>query len=206
MRIKICSLFVLLIAVTAIVPAFSADKKIRFAATGGLVFHNEFLGQTPDASAGTAGAGVAFAYPLGTRDRFMNVELAIANWYNLFPFQGGFAHTLRVGFGIRVFLNLFPAVRPYFTHDITTGLVWVSGRSNYATAMSILLGLGVDISVGRSGLDDAEETSSFFVDVSLNQIKSSAFGALSEGTEFIAASVGYSWLLGARKRRLEKNE
>ncbi|MFP4562329.1 MAG: hypothetical protein ACLFRY_03380 [Spirochaetia bacterium] len=203
MRLKICSLFVLLCAVIAIVPAFSADKKIRFAATGGLVLHNEFLGQTPASRAGTAGAGVAFAYPVGTKDRFMNVELAVANWYNLFPYQGDFAHTLRIGFGIRVFLNLFPAVRPYFTHDITTGLVWVSGRQNYATALGVLLGLGVDIPINLSGAGEAEETSSFFVDVSLNLIKASAFTALAEGTEFISASVGYSWLLGGRKRRLQ---
>ena len=205
MRLKLCSIFVFLFAVMVIIPGFSADKKIRFAATGGLVFHNELLGQTPDIKAGTAGAGAAFAYPLGTRDRFMNVELAVANWYNLFPFQGDFLHTLRIGFGIRVFLNLFPAVRPYFTHDITTGLLWVSGRPNYATALSILLGLGVDIPVGRSGLDEAEETSSFFVDVSLNMVKASAFGALAESTEFIAASVGYSWLLGRKSRRTTEN-
>ena len=203
MKSKLCALIVLLFAVVSVVPGFSADKKIRFAAVGGLVLHNDFLGQTAASQAGTAGAGAAFAYPVGTRDRFMNVEIAIANWYNIFPYQGDFAHTLRIGFGIRVFLNLFPAVRPYFTHDITTGLVWVSGRQNYATALGVLLGLGVDIPIGRSEVGEYEETSSFFFDVSLNMIKGSAFGALAEGTEFIAASVGYSWLIGARKRRLQ---
>ena len=180
---------------------FTADKKLRFAATGGLVLHNELLGQqlagdTDAEPAGTAGGGFTIAYPVGHIDRPMSVEVGIANWYNIFPFDGRFAQTLRFGFSIRVFLNLLKAVRPYFTHDICSHFVWVSDRAGYGSTFGVLLGLGLDIPLPRKGKEAAgarRELFSIFFDVSYNTFHIARFEDAKEGAGYISGSIGFSW-------------
>jgi hypothetical protein len=149
-------------------------------------------GGTP---AGTAGGGFTIAYPVGHIDKAMSVEIGIANWYNILPFDGRFVQTLRFGFSIRVFLNLLETVRPYFTHDICSHFVWVSNRSGYGSTFGILLGLGLDIP-----LNPGKESSSIFFDVSYNTFHISRFAEEKEGAEYISGTVGFSWLLPDKKR------
>lgn len=224
-RLSVIILILLFIAATA----FAGERKLRFAATGGLVLQNDFLGQFllpgaaggggtggdngsgSPAGAGTAGTGLALAYPVSEKSKLMNIELAIANWYNIYPYEGNRTHTFRVGFGIRVFLNLFDSIRPYFTHDICSHLVWVSDRTDYASAYGVLLGLGIDIPLGRSGeggrgdtgnleKTGGGETSSIFFDLSYNTFRLAQFSPEPEEVKFLAASVGFSWLVGGRNR------
>lgn len=211
-RLSLIILILLFIAAAA----FAGERKLRFAATGGLVLQNDFLGQflLPEAAggggdatdgsgspagAGTGGAGLALAYPVSEKSKFINVELAIANWYNVYPYAGNYAHTLRVGFGIRVFLNLFESIRPYFTHDICSHLVWVSDRTDYASALGVLLGLGIDIPLGLSG-EVNRETSSIFFDLSYNTFRLAQFSPETEEVKFLSATIGFSWLVGGRKQ------
>jgi hypothetical protein len=223
-RLSVIILLLLFIAAAA----FAGERKLRFAATGGLVLQNDFLGQFllpgtaggggdgangsgSPAGAGTAGTGLALAYPVSEKSRLMNIELAIANWYNIYPYRGNRTHTFRVGFGIRVFLNLFDSIRPYFTHDICSHLVWVSDRTGYASAYGILLGLGIDIPLGLSGgggrgdtpnrlKPGGLETSSIFFDLSYNTFRLAQFSPEPEEVKFIAATIGFSWLVGGRNR------
>lgn len=206
--------FTILVFLCIAASVSAGERKLRFAATGGLVLQNDFLGQnllpgTEDgggadsgggAAGGTGGAGLAIAYPVSEKSKFMNVELAIANWYNIYPYAGNYAHTLRVGFGIRVFLNVFQSIRPYFTHDICSHLVWVSDRTDYASAFGILLGLGIDIPLAGNGGSPAgaRETSSIFLDLSYNTFRLAQFGPEPEEMKFLAASVGFSRLVGGR--------
>ncbi len=219
-RLSVILLILLFIAAAA----FAGERKLRFAATGGLVVQNDFLdqfllpgaaggdginGTGGPAGAGTLGAGLAIAYPVSEKSKFINVELAIANWYNIYPYAGNYAHTFRVGFGIRVFLNVFESFRPYFTHDICSHLVWVSDRTDYASAFGVLLGLGIDIPLGLSGGDAREdpanrgksgdkESSSIFLDLSYNTFRLAQFSPEPEEVKFLAASFGFSWLIGGR--------
>jgi hypothetical protein len=223
-RLSVIILILLFIAAAA----FAGERKLRFAATGGIVLQNDFLGQfllkgaagvggdatdgnVSTAGAGTGGAGLALAYPVSEKSRLMNIELAIANWYNIYPYRGNRTHTFRVGFGIRVFLNLLDSIRPYFTHDICSHLVWVSDRTDYASAYGVLLGLGIDIPLDLSGgggsgdtgnleKTGGGETSSIFFDLSYNTFRLAQFSPEPEEVKFFAASFGFSWLVGGRNR------
>jgi hypothetical protein len=106
--------------------------------------------------------------------------------------------TLRFGFGVRVFLNVLETIRPYFTHDICSHLVWVSDRSNYASTFGILLGLGVDIPLGSTIPD--QESSSLFLDISFNTFTLANFSDSPEETRFISVSFGYSLLIPQKKQ------
>jgi hypothetical protein len=178
---------VLILLVVSISGVSAAEKKLRFAATAGGVVANDLLG----AEGFTGGGGLAIAYPVSSRDRLMNVELALANWYNLFPVDARMMHTFRFGFGVRVFLNVWERWRPYFTHDICSHIVWVSDRSSHASTFGILLGLGVDIPLGNR----QEEGSSLFFDGSYNSFSLADFSTSPEEARFISASIGYSLLL-----------
>jgi hypothetical protein len=104
---------------------------------------------------------------------------------------------LRFGFGVRVFFDIFESLRPYFTHDICSHIVWVFDRSNYASTVGILLGLGVDVPLGSGNPN--QEASSLFFDVSYNTFSLANFSASPEEARFISASLGYSLLLPERK-------
>lgn len=205
--------FIMLILLCITASAFAGERKVRIAATGGLVLQNDLLGQfllpgAGGAGAGTGGAGLAIAYPVSEKSKVMNVELAIANWYNVYPYGGNRTHTLRLGFGIRVFLNVLKSIRPYFTHDICSHLVWVSDRTNHATTYGVLLGIGIDIPLGLSGEGAREKTggqkiadsekSSIFFDISYNTFRLAQFNPEPEEVKFLAASVGFSWLIGGK--------
>ena len=194
MRIRIFTFLMLFILLTSGVVA--GDKKLRFAGTAGIVLRNDLLGQS--SAAGTAGGGLTIAYPVGPIDHAMNVEIGIANWYNVYPYGDNFTHTLRFGFGIRVFLNVFSVIRPYFTHDICSYIVWVSDRPDHASTFGILLGLGVDIPIHRKEGDTRRESSSIFFDFSYNTFKLANFDPAHEAAKFISASLGYSWLIGGK--------
>jgi hypothetical protein len=175
----------------------AADRKLRFALSAGGVMQNDLLGQSGPADwGGTAGGGASIVYPVSPKSKAVNIELGITNWYNLYPYDGKFAHSLRVGFGVRVLLNVFDKVRPYFTHDICSHLLWVSDRDHYASTLGILLGLGVDIPLGEASRES--ESSSLFFDVSYNTFTLAAFTPDPEEVRFLSATVGFSWL--TRKR------
>ncbi len=194
-KTKTAVLIILFVFVAGEGVLFGSEKKLRFAGTGGIVLSNDLLQQS--AAGGVGGAGLAIAYPVGSIQRTMNVELAIANWYNIYPYQQQFMQTLRFGFGIRVFLNVFEAVRPYFTHDICSHFVWVSDRAGYASTFGILLGLGIDVPLQKPPEESGRkrrESSSLFFDVSFNTFSLARFEE-EESTRFLSASVGFSWLL-----------
>jgi hypothetical protein len=134
----------------------------------------------------------------------VNVELSIANWYNIFPYENDFLHTLRFGFGIRVFLNVFETIRPYFTHDISSCVLWASDRTDCAKTFGILLGLGIDIPLTGKKRDSGEkgraESSSLFFDISYNTFSLAYFDPSGEKCSFISASCGYSLLLPGKKK------
>jgi len=185
----------LLIAAAALVLAATtgeaAEKRIRLAATAGGVTQNEIL----DRGGYTAGGGVHLAYPVSDPGKPLGLELSIANWYNAVPAEDRTLHLLRIGFGIRVFLNTRTVVRPYFTHDICSHLVWVSDRPGYATGTGILLGLGVDVPVRTTGAAGVGGSSSIFADLSVSSFRLAYFGEHHQSARFLAASIGYSWLL-----------
>jgi hypothetical protein len=193
MRIRALTLFILL--ALSIYPASASEKKIRFAGTAGGVVQNDLL----IAPGITGGAGVAIAYPVSAKDRPINVELGITNWYNIFPAENAIMHTLRFGFGVRVFLNAFESLRPYFTHDICSHAVWISDRTGYAATFGILLGLGLDIPLEKQRGD--RETSSLFFDVSFNTFTLASFAGTPEEVRFFSASVGYSLLIPQKNRQ-----
>jgi hypothetical protein len=135
--------------------------------------------------------------------------LAIANWYNIFPAPNDLLQLFRIGFGIRVFLNVWEKIRPYFTHDITSHLIWQQTREKYAATLGILLGLGVDFplpgtagslqsqtsSVTTDTTKDIREYSSLFIDVSYNMFNTAYFELYHEGVKFFSVSAGISWLI-----------
>jgi hypothetical protein len=191
MRYSSITVFILLVVLLS--PLSASQKKIRLAGTAGGVLHND-LARAPGF---TGGGGAAIAYPVSAKDGPVNVELAIANWYNFFPSDADLMQTLRFGFGVRIFINVFKSLRPYFTHDICSHIVWVSDRSNYASTLGILLGLGVDVPLGST--NPSQEASSLFFDVSYNTFSLANFSASPEEARFISASFGYSLLLPKRK-------
>ncbi|MDC7127252.1 MAG: hypothetical protein PQJ46_16945 [Spirochaetales bacterium] len=195
-------LLLLLILITG--NLFAENKKLRFSGTGGLSIQNELLGQELTSNAAvTGGAGFAIAYPVSSIEKLMNVELSISNWYNVFPYQERYAQSLRFGFGIRVFCNAFNTIRPYFTHDITSCVLWVSDRDNYASSYGILLGLGIDVPLPKKYIKTSvkrTESSSIFFDISYNTFKVGDFTSDPEKISFISASAGFSWLLPQKKK------
>lgn len=181
-----------------IIFAFAAEaeaKKLRFIGTAGGAVQNEIL----NAKGFAGGGGLHIAYPVSPETKFMNVELAIANWYTAFPGEDDFAHLLRFGFGIRVFLNLIGVVRPYFTHDITSHLVWVKSREGFAPTYGILLGLGLDVPL-RKKEDKGVPSSSIFFDVSYNSFELAYFEEEKEPVKFLAFSCGFSWNIPKLKK------
>jgi hypothetical protein len=188
-RAAVAAVFAL---VGALGPAGLAAEgaKLRLAASAGGAVVNELAG----AAGFTGGGGLHLAYPVSPRERPVNVELAVVNWYNVFT-GAEVTHLFRIGFGIRVFLNSLGPVRPYFTHDICSHLVWQEGRQGRAAALGILLGLGVDVPFGRGGGDRAAESSSWFCDLSYNTFELAHFAEPVEAVKFVALTCGVSWLL-----------
>lgn len=168
------------------------DKKLRFSGSAGAVIQNDPVGHE-NGLGGTLGGGASIVYPVSSKRKPVNVELGITNRYNLYPYEGDYAQTLRFGFGVRVFLNSFSRFRPYFTHDICSHFVWVSDRNHHASTLGILLGAGIDIPLGSAGPD--EESSSLFFDLSYNTFTLADFTASPEETRFFAATAGFAWLL-----------
>lgn len=182
---RVCAL--VLVALSFIYPLHA--KKIRFMAEGGISLTNELSSQ----ATGIAGGGLCLAYPVSSRKKVMNVELAIVNRYTVFPAPDTSLHLFRLGFGIRVFVNAFSHVRPYFTHDITTHLLWVEERAGYASGHGVVLGLGVDIPLVND--DEAEEYSSVFFDVSYNTSAFASFVTGEDEMKYVSLSFGFSWNL-----------
>lgn len=173
-----------------VVMAGADTKKIRFISTAGFAFQNDII----DSTGFTGGGGVHLAYPVSSRTKLFNVELAIANWYTVFPSDNDMLALLRFGFGIRVFLNSFDLFRPYFTHDITTHIVWVDSREGHAPTHGVLLGLGVDFPFPKEGTSGIS-TSSWFFDVSYSSFELVYFDAEKEAARYLLFSCGYSWEL-----------
>jgi hypothetical protein len=188
---------------------YAVDKKLRFAGSTGMVLQNDLLGQEISSGfGGTGAAGFAIAYPVSEKDHIMNVELAIANWYNFFPYNDNCMHTLRFGFGIRVFLNILKSIRPYFTHDICSHIIWVHDKPEYAATFGILLGLGVDVPIKTSqqgSWKDQKESSSVFFDISFNTFSVAVFDPSHETARFLSFSFGYSLLLPGKNKAKSPN-
>jgi len=193
-RRKLKSAVLLIIFMFSCLGLHAADRKLRFAGSAGGVIQNDLVGQTaPGNWGGTFGGGASIVYPISPKSKAVNIELGIANWYNFYPYRGSFTHTLRFGFGVRVFLNTFSLIRPYFTHDICSHFVWVSDRDHYASTFGILLGVGMDIPLGKAPRDT--ESSSLFFDISYNTFSLAAFTSTPEEVRFLSATFGFSWLL-----------
>lgn len=190
---------VLVFVITLSLAAQSAGAegaKIRLAGAAGWALENEVAG----APGVTAGAGLHVAYPVSSRQRPINVEIAVANWYNLFAGED-LTQLFRLGFGIRVFLNTLGPVRPYFTHDICSHLVWQEGREGHAAALGILLGLGLDVPFGREAGGRRRESSSWFCDLSYSTFELAHFAEPLEAVKFVALTCGVSWLPAGRRPR-----
>jgi hypothetical protein len=117
-------------------------------------------------------------------------------------------HTLRFGFGIRGFLNILKAIRPYFTHDICSHIIWVHDKPNYAATFGILLGLGIDVPIHDFESDKdgkQKESSSVFFDISFNTFSLAAFAHSHETARFLSLSVGYSLLLPDKNKAKSPN-
>ncbi len=179
--------FLLLMLSIFLSTARTEAKKIRLITTAGGTLQNEVLG----VNGFTGGGGLHLAYPVSPETNLLNVELAIANGYNAFPADDDFLHLLRFGFGIRVFLNIFNTIRPYFTHDIMSHLIWVKSREGYAPTYGILLGLGADVPLGINAAK--KPCSSIFFDVSYNRFYLAYFSEPKETVSFLSLSFGLSW-------------
>jgi hypothetical protein len=170
-------------------PLGGEGAKIRFAGSAGGAFENELVGSPGF----TGGGGLHLAYPVSSLERPVGVEISIANWYNAFPGDDSI-HLFRLGFGIRVFLNLLRGVRPYFTHDICTHLLWQGSREGYAAAIGILLGLGLDVPLKPGSDGRKAESSSLFCDLSYNSFELAHFTEPRSSVKFVALTLGFSWL------------
>ncbi|MBN1836149.1 MAG: hypothetical protein JW820_09890, partial [Spirochaetales bacterium] len=179
----------ILVVLAMAAPCLSAEgAKIRVAAAAGAALQNQIVG----AGGFSGGAGLHVAYPVSPPYKPVNVEIAIVNWYNAFP-GGEAVHLFRLGFGIRVFLNTLGTVRPYFTHDICSHLVWQEGREGHAAALGILLGLGIDVPL-RSWVDGRlEGPLSLFSDVSYSSFELVHFAEPRLAVRFVVLTCGISW-------------
>ena len=179
---------ILLLTALAPVGLGAEGAKVRLAASAGGAVVNELAG-----TAGFAGGGgLHLAYPVSSRQRPLNVEIAVANWYNAFS-GAEVTHLFRIGFGIRVLLNTLGPVRPYFTHDICSHLVWQEGREGRAAALGILLGL--DVPFGPGAGDRSTDSSSWFCDLSYSTFELAHFAEPVEAIKFVALTCGVSWAL-----------
>jgi len=183
-------LFLIILFFIFLYTAGAESKKIRFIGTAGVIVQNEII----DELGFSGGLGIHLAYPVSQKTNIINIELSIANWYNAFPFENDFIHLLRFGFGIRVFLNTLKFIRPYFTHNINSHIVWIKNREGYAPTFGILLGLGIDIPIKYSE-DTKMENSSIFFDITYNSFYISYFEIAEKSMKFIMFSCGFSWNL-----------
>ena len=179
----------LLLCILVLSPRTAAAKNLRFSLTGGFNCANELQ----PSSTFNYGAGIHLAYPVSSRAYPVNTEISVANWFNRFEGINDYMHLFRFGIGIRIFLNTFKGFRPYFTHDITSHVIWQSEKNGYAATFGILLGLGIDLPVSSPGTDG--KASSFFLDVSFNTFTLAYFSLPVFKTSFFAAAAGYSWEL-----------
>lgn len=175
---------------------YGEGRKIRFIASSGMTVQNSLLEKL-----GFSGGGALhLAYPVSSKTQLFNVELAIANWYTAFPVKNDYLQLLRFGFGIRVFFNHFTRIRPYFTHDICSHIVWKKDREGFAPTFGILLGLGIDLPfIDKENPN--QEVSSFFMDVSYNHFKLRYFELPQNSLRFLLFSCGFSWKMGQLHKR-----
>ena len=162
--------------------SLGAVHKVRIASATGYDLLNELSGGQYLSEE----IKIAVAHPISDRNKPMNVELSVNTMYST-NFADTKLSSLAFGFGIRVFLNTLTVIRPYFTHEVLTRLLYLDGQSNMAKTYSILLGLGLDIP-----LDPEKDGSSIFFDVSYLFYESGYFGIPGDEVKTLGLTVGYS--------------
>ncbi len=167
-------------------PLYGEGHKVRVWASGGFDMVNEINGANSLFPAG----GVALTYPVSDRDKLFSTELSVLTGYQFTP-SDPWISALRFGFGIRVFFNAFQIIRPYFTHDIASQILWVKGYDGIAKTYTVLLGLGIDIPVFYEKL--GKESSSLFMDVGYLFYDISFFAIQPKEVKSLVFSVGYSF-------------
>ena len=176
--------FVLLLLASLILPfTLSAAHKIRIGAATGYDLINGLSGGQNLSEE----LKIAVAHPISLTTHAMNVELSVNTSYS-----SNFAHiklsSIAFGFGIRVFLNTLERIRPYFTHEVLTRIMYLSGQSGAAKTFSVLLGLGVDIP-----LQADSNGSSLYFDVSYLFYESGYFGFEGDKVKTLGLTAGYSY-------------
>jgi hypothetical protein len=132
------------------------------------------------------GGGLHLLYPISDKSKIINTELGVANWYNYYLLGDCEMQTIRFGLGIRVFLNSFQSIRPYFTHDILNQIVLISNREGTAHTLSINLGLGINIPhKGRI-------IKSNHIDISYSRFNLGYFEIKNQGFSFMTINIGFT--------------
>ena len=184
MKIKKISFIAVLLAATMCVPCtVNAGHKIRIGLTTGYDLVNGLSGGQYLSEE----AKIAAAFPVSDNTHPVNTEISIDGSYGT-NFAGTKLSSVAFGFGIRVFLNTLENIRPYFTHEIMTRVLYLSSFRGAAKTFSVLLGLGVDIP-----LQADRDGSSIYFDVSYLFYDSGYFGVTGDKVKTPGITAGYSW-------------
>ncbi|MCX7943376.1 MAG: hypothetical protein N2746_02565 [Deltaproteobacteria bacterium] len=154
--------------------------KIRLTTSTGFSLRNEFSSET----AGIYGAGLHLLYPINDETRIINTEIGAANWYNYYTLSEREMHTIRFGLAIRVYLNAFEKITPFFTHDILSQITYLTDRKDNAATYSIILGLGARL-LQQNGL-----LSSLFAEITYSRFGLGYFEIEKRIFSFMAFNVG----------------
>ncbi len=170
-------------AVLFFIPVAATAHILRFSSTTGYDLLNglsngQFLSEE---------AKIEAAFPVSDSKHVINTEISINGAYDT-NFAATKLSSVGFGFGIRVFLNTLGNIRPYFTHEIMTRVLYLSGQSGAAKTFSVLLGLGVDIP-----LQADRDGSSIYFDVSYLFYDSGYFGVTGDKVKTPGLTAGYSW-------------
>ncbi len=138
------------------------------------------------------GGGIALAYALKPKTKTMSSELAIV--IDGSSFQSENKNDLsyfRTGWSFRMFFNGLQTVRPYFSHEISTLIIWMEDADGNAKSMLVTLALGLDIPVFYEDIN--EESSSIFFDVAYNSFALGFFNAPDAmDFKYLTLNLGYS--------------
>ncbi|OHD57005.1 MAG: hypothetical protein A2Y33_08750 [Spirochaetes bacterium GWF1_51_8] len=162
--------------------------KIRFMGGASYLFLNEFNGST---SVGPH-AGFEITYILTPKTKLINTEMSIGTLYHYYPGNPANMQTIKFGLGIRVHLNISDSIRPYFDHQVHSGIVSFIGNEGYAQAYMIKLGLGADFPLFP---DVGKESDSIFFDISYNFFHLNYFGQNEKKMGYLGLNIGYSLCL-----------